>query len=362
MSGETSGANEGTNEAMSGETVLVTGGSGFLGVHCVLRLLEAGHRVRTTVRRPAQEETVREMLRTAGAEPGEALDVVVADLTSDEGWAAAAKDCAYVLHVASPYPATVPQHEDELIVPARDGTLRVLRAARDAGVRRTVLTSSFASISYGHAERERTYTERDWSNLDGAHISAYAKSKTLAERAAWDFVEREGDGLELSVINPVGVLGPVFGPDYSTSITLVQRLLDRDLPGVPRLSFCFADARDLADLHLRAMTDPAARGERFLGSSGGPMWVADVAHVLRDRLGPPAARVPTRRIPDTLVRLASRLDATLRGFVPDLGLVRGANAAKARDVLGWRPRPPEEAIVATAESLLRLGLVKSAKP
>ncbi|MGQ4512000.1 NAD-dependent epimerase/dehydratase family protein [Streptomyces sp. DW26H14] len=334
---------------MSGETVLVTGGSGFVGVHCVLRLLKEGYRVRTTVRAPDREQTVRAMLHTAGVEPGDALGIAVADLTSDEGWETAVRGCTYVLHVASPFPATAPRDENELIVPARDGALRVLRAAREEGVRRVVLTSSIASISYGHADLDRTFTEQDWTSLDSGDVPPYAKSKTIAERAAWDFVDREGGSLELSVVNPVGVLGPVLGPDYSTSITLIQRLLDRGMPALPRLSFSFVDVRDVADLHLRAMADPAARGERFLAVAGAPMWVADVAWLLRDRMGTAAGRVPTRRLPDALVRVASRVDATLRDYVPELGKEKKASADKARTTLGWRPQSNEEAIVSTAE-------------
>ena len=344
---------------MSEETVLVTGGSGFVGVHCVLRLLEAGYTVRTTVRGPDRAETVRAMLRTAGAEPGDALRFAIADLTSDDGWAAAVKGCDYVLHVASPFPATVPRDEDDLIVPARDGALRVLRAARAEGVRRVVLTSSFAAIGYGHGSaggQDRVFTEQDWTDLDDAHLLPYPKSKTIAERTAWDYVDGETGSPELAVVNPVGILGPVLGSDYSTSITLVQRLLDRDVPALPRLSFSFVDVRDVADLHLRAMVDPAARGERFLAVAGAPMWIADVAQVLRDRLGAAGARVPTRRLPDFVVRLAP----SLRSFVPELGKTKIASADKARQVLGWQPRSNEEAIVASAESLIRLGLVKSA--
>ncbi|MFD0689138.1 SDR family oxidoreductase [Actinomadura fibrosa] len=341
---------------MSGESVLVTGGSGFVGAHCVLRLLEAGYTVRTTVRSPAREEHVRQLLRAGGAEPGGELGFAFADLTSDDGWASAVRGCDYVLHVASPFPATVPRHEDDLIVPARDGALRVLRAARDAGVRRVVLTSSFAAMSYGHPDTGRTFTEQDWTDLDGPHVSAYAKSKTLAERAAWDFVERDGGSLELAVVNPVGVLGPVLGPELSTSSTLVQRLLNRDMPALPRLSFALTDVRDVADLHVRAMTDPAARGERFLAVAGATLWIADIARVLRDRLG---ARVPTREAPDPLVRLASLLDPSLRAVIHELGKVKRASAEKARRLLGWQPRSNEDLIVDSARSLIRFGLVKN---
>lgn len=343
-----------------GGKVLVTGGSGFLGAHCIVQLLQAGYAVSTTVRSPAREETVRAMLRTAGIEPGDALGFAVADLTTDDGWDTAVAGCDFVLHVASPFPATVPKDENELIVPARDGALRVLRAARTAEVRRVVLTSSFAALSYGHTDLDRTFTETDWTDLDGPHLSAYAKSKTLAERAAWDFVEHDGDGLELAVVNPVGIIGPMLGGDMSTSVTLIHRLLNRDLPGLPRLSYSLVDVRDVAGLHLRAMTDPAARGERFLAASGEPVWIADVARLLRERLGETAGRVPTRRLPDLLVRLASLADPSLRGVVPALGQVKKASADKARRMLAWEPRPSEQSILDTAQSLIGLGLLKTA--
>jgi len=336
---------------MSGESVLVTGGSGFIGAHCILRLLDAGYRVRTTVRSPQREAEVRAMLRTAGADPGDAL--------SFDGWPGAVAGCDFVLHVASPFPPGVPKHEDELIIPAREGALRVLRASRDAGVKRVVMTSSFAAIGYGFEPTDRPFTEDSWTNPDGANVSAYVKSKTLAERAAWDYVAGEGSPLELAVVNPVAVLGPVLGPDLSTSIQLVQRLLDRGMPALPRLSFGLVDVRDVADLHVRAMTDPAASGERFLAVAGDPMTIEEVAKVLRARMGEAAARVPTRVLPDWTVRLAALADRSLRQLVPELGKVKRASNEKAKSVLGWAPRSNEECIVATAESLVELGLLKS---
>ena len=212
-------------------TVLVTGGSGFIASQTILQLLGAGHHVRTTVRSLSREADVRAMLKRGGSEPGDRLQFVAADLTSDAGWPAAVAGCEFVLHMASPFPAAVPKHEDELIIPARDGALRVLRASRDAGVKRVVLTSSFAAVGYGHAQQEAMFTEKDWTNPNGADVMPYTKSKTLAERAAWDFIASEGRGLELSVVNPVGVFGPVLGPDYATSILLVQRMMDGALPG-----------------------------------------------------------------------------------------------------------------------------------
>ena len=340
---------------MSDDLVLVTGGSGFIGVHCILRLLEAGYPVRTTVRSLSREAEVRAMLKEGGAEPGDTLEVVEGDLLADAGWAEAVAGCRWVLHVASPFPSVQPRNPFELIVPARQGALRVLRAARDGGVARVVATSSFAAVGYGHPPTERPFTEEDWSELDD-QASPYQRSKTLAERAAWDFVAREGDALELAVINPVGVLGPVLGPDLSSSIRLVKQALDGAMPGAPRLSFNLVDVRDVADLHLRAMTDPAAKGERFLAVADGPVSIKEVCDVLRAHLGEAAARVPTREVPDVLVRALALVNPEARGIVRDLGKVRRASNEKARRVLGWEPRSNEEAILATAQSLLRLGL------
>ncbi|MFC5582410.1 SDR family oxidoreductase [Rhodanobacter terrae] len=339
-------------------TVLVTGGSGFIGGHAILQLLAAGHQVRTTVRSLKREGDVRAMLKQGGAEPGDRLSFVVADLESDAGWPQAAAGCDYVLHIASPFPPTLPKHEDELIVPAREGALRVLRAARDAGVGRVVLTSSFAAIGYGQKVQPAPFNETNWTDPAGEDVQPYAKSKTLAERAAWDFIAREGRTLELSVVNPVGVFGPVLGPDYSTSILLVQRLMDGAMPGCPQLSFGAVDVRDVADLHIRAMTHPAAKGERFLAVAGDFLSIRDIAKILKNRMGASARRVPTRQLPNWLVRLAALRDPAVKQILPELGKPKNATSEKARRVLGWAPRSSEEAIVATAESLLGLGLLK----
>ena len=338
-------------------TVLVTGGSGFIGSHCILQLLAAGHTVRTTVRNLARQADVRAMLKQGGAEPGNRLSFFAADLEADAGWDNAAAGCDYVLHVASPFPSQVPKNEDELIVPAREGALRVLRASRDARVKRVVLTSSFAAIGYGHLPQPTPFDETSWTNANGKGVTAYVKSKTLAERAAWDFIAKEGGGLELAVVNPVGVFGPVLGPDYSTSILLVQRLMDGAMPGCPKLYFGVVDVRDVADLHLRAMTDPAAKGERFLAVSGDFISMLEVGNILRDRMGVQARKVPTRELPNWLVRIASLRDPAVKQILPELGKRRNATNAKARRVLGWTPRTREDAIAATAESLVRLGLL-----
>ena len=338
-------------------TVLVTGGTGFIASHAIVQLLAAGHRVRTTVRDPKREPDVRALLKEGGAEPGDRLSFAQADLLDDTGWAEAVSGCEYVLHVASPFPEKVPNDENELIVPAREGTLRVLRAARDLGVKRVVLTSSFAAIGYGHEPREAPFDETSWTNVE-APIGTYVKSKALAERAAWDFVAKEGAGLELVTVNPVGVFGPVLGRDYSTSILVVQRLMDGALPGCPKLCFGVVDVRDVADLHLRAMASPAAKGERFLAIAGDFVTMLEVAEILKRRMGERAKRVPAREIPNFVVHMASWFDPPVRQILPDLGKKKNATNEKAKRVLGWNPRPVEDAVVATAESLVRLGLLK----
>ena len=344
---------------MTPQIVLVSGGSGFIAGHCIAQLLEQGFHVTTTVRSLDREPAVRASLAEAGVEAGDALRFVAADLTKDEGWAEAAAGATFVLHVASPFPLEIPDHEDDLIVPARDGALRVLRAARDAGVQRVVLTSSFAAVGYGHPRTRRLFTEEDWTDIGGPGVTPYVKSKTLAEQAAWRFVEDEGGGLELATINPVGVFGPVLGKDFASSVEIVRRIVDGALPGYPNLSLQAVDVRDVASAHLLAMTNPAAKGQRFLATADGVFTMKELGGVLKSNLGDAGKRGPTRSIPNTGVRIAALFDKPLRQIVPELGDVKEASNAKAREVLGWTPRTKEDAVVATAESLIRLGLVKS---
>lgn len=338
------------------DTVLVTGGSGFVGVHCILALLNSGYTVRTTVRSRAREPEVREMLARGGMEPGDALTFIVADLTHDDGWAEAVSGCRFVLHVASPFPVREPKNEDELIVPAREGALRVLAAAREAGVERVVLTSSFAAVGYGPEKLDRPYTESDWTDAS-RDVSAYVKSKTLAERAAWQFIEREGHGLELAVVNPVGILGPVLGTELSASIELVLRLLKGTVPGAPNVTFGMVDVRDVAEIHLKAMVLPEANGERFLAVADGMLSIPEVAAWLRANLGPVAAKVPKRVLPDWTVRVAAVFDPSLKEVSRRLGNHREVSNDKIKAVLGIAPRSNRELLVATADSLVDLGLV-----
>ncbi|MFZ3567338.1 SDR family oxidoreductase [Streptomyces sp. BH097] len=333
--------------------VLVTGGSGYIGSWCALALLEAGHTVRTTVRDLSRETDLRAMLRRGGAAQDAPLRVVAADLTRDAGWPEAVRGCDAVLHVASPTLTSVPRSDEEMVAPARDGVLRVLRAARDAGVRRVVLTSAIGAIAYGHPDRDTPFTEDDWTNVD-AGIEPYQKSKTLAERAAWDFIRTRGGGLEFATVNPTGVLGPVLGPDYSPSLGLIERMLDGSMPVSLKFASGYVDVRDVADLHLRAMTDPAAAGERFIATSGKSLWVREVAAILRERLGERAASAPTREMPVWAARTLALVDPDLRTLRKLLGKNLDATSEKAQRLLGWKPRPIEDTIAETAESLLAL--------
>jgi nucleoside-diphosphate-sugar epimerase len=343
-----------------GELVLITGGSGFIAAWCIIKCLAAKYRVRTTVRSLKREKDVLEMLAAADVKNLDSLSFIEADLNKDAGWKEAVKGCTFVLHVASPFPAAAPKHEDDLITPAREGTLRVLRASRDAGVKRVVVTSSAAAIHIGHKNYDSTkvFTEKDWSKVDGPGIDIYGKSKTLAERAAWDFIDKEGGNLELAVVNPVSVLGPILSPDMSSSIQVVLRLMNGSVPGCPRLSFSVVDVRDVADCHLLAMTNPKAKGERFICDSPPAMSMKEISSTLRERLGKAARKCPTISLPDIFLKAMALFDPAIALVVPRLGEVQNHSIEKAKSLLGWEPGLNVDAIVATGESLIKLGIIK----
>jgi nucleoside-diphosphate-sugar epimerase len=317
--------------------VLVTGGSGYLGTQLIAALLRAGHPVRATVRSLDVEGDVRRAVRRGDVDDS-GLEVVAAALTADEGWAAAVAGCEEVHHTASPMIQT--HDPDELIVPSRDGTLRVLRAARDAGARRVVLTSSFVAVGYT-PKPGNDYTEADWTDPDTPGLAPYPRSKTIAERAAWDFVEREGGDTELVAVNPTSILGPALTAQARSSLQLIKAMLDGTMPALPRQRFGVADVRDVADLHIRAMASPQAAGKRFLALADGPtITYLEMAQILHDALGPLAERVPTEQAP---------------GPEPRQLIIHND---RAKQELGWRPRPTETTIVETAESLRDLGLLE----
>lgn len=339
--------------------ILVTGGSGYIAGVLIRQLLDAGWQVHASVRDLAREPELRRLLGADwahGAGRAERLRCFAANLMSDAGWAEAVAGCSHVAHLASPLPVGVPRDPDELIVPARDGALRVLRAARGAGVKRFVMTSSVAAIAYGHGPGSHHLTEADWTNLDAPGIAPYVQSKTIAERAARDWVDREGEGLEFCSVNPSVVLGPVASSDHSASVVIVQSLLRGRIPALPRIGFGVVDVRDVAELHWRALNEPGMGGERFI-ACGGFLWLREMAAMLRAELGDEARRVPTLELPDWSVRLLARVSPTVRAAVGELGVQRLQDASHARERLGWVPRPPREAIRATARDLISLGLV-----
>jgi dihydroflavonol-4-reductase len=336
--------------------VLVTGGSGFVGSHAILQLLKEGYLVRTTVRSLNRKAEVISMIRHGGIDPGNRLSFVEAELTSDAGWADAVGGCEFVLHIASPFIEKEPKNADDLIIPAREGALRVLRVSRDAKVKRVVMTSSFAAIGYGHKPTTEAFTENDWTDLSDKHLSAYVQSKTLAERAAWDFMKEEGGKLELTVINPVGIFGPVLGPDYSGSIKLIQLLLEGKMPRLPHLYFDTVDVRDVALLHVLAMKNPKAKGQRFIAASGQSTGLKEIAGLLKSELGEDGKLVSVNEMPNWLVRTASIFSKDAAQIVNDIGKVRKSSNVKAKDLFTWSPISNDNLILATAKSLLEFSL------
>lgn len=338
--------------------VLVTGATGYIAGHCIRDLLEHGYRVRGTVRSLANPKKT-EHLRRIAAETGGSLELVEADLTSDRGWREAVAGCTFVQHVASPFPPEVPKDEMELIGPAVGGATRVLQAAAASGtVKRVVMTSSVAAVAYGHkdASADTVLTEADWSDAD--HCDPYPKSKTLAERAAWELVkglppERR---FELAVINPGLVLGPLLNDDQGTSGELIRKLMVRDMPACPEIGFAPVDVRDVAIAHRLAMERPEAPGNRYI-CAGKHIWVQDIAKILAAEFNPRGYRVPTGRLPYWLMWIIARFDGAVKLALGFVGRKEMVSAAKAQRELGWRMRPVEDTILATARTMIEQGVV-----
>jgi len=335
-------------------SVLVTGGTGYIGGELIEQLLARGWRVHTTVRSKTKSEA---RLRERFADAGDRLAVFEADLTSDAGWTEANAGCSHVAHVASPFPVGVPRDADELIVPAREGTLRALRFAKAAGVARFVQTSSAAAIAYGHPPGKNRFDERDWTVVDAPGVQPYVQSKTIAERAARDWVAAEGGDLVFCSINPVGVFGPVASDDLSASVEFLRRLLAGQIPALPDIGIGVVDVRDVAALHVLALeADPAkVAGERFAAATEF-LWMADMARILRERLGDAARKVPTRRMPTWMLKLLALASRDIRTMAGEAGRLRDVSGRHAVETLGWTPRRADDTIVETAHSLIALGL------
>ena len=330
--------------------VLVTGATGFIALHCIDQLLRAGHSVRGTLRTMSRSSEVCE----AAGEFSDRLEFAYADLTGDDGWIEAAHGCDYVMHTASPVPRDVPEHEDDLIIPARDGTIRVLTAAKAAGAKRVVLTSSIAAVTRDSTKpKSHVYSEADWTVVEEAE--PYSKSKTLAERDAWGFAKDQA--MELATILPGPVLGPVLSKDCSASGDLVSQIMQRGVPMVPPIGISAVDVRDVAAAHVAALTLPEADGERFI-AVGKNVWMKDIANILAKEYGPQGWNIPTRALPLWAAKLGANFHPRLKQAKPFLGKASTFDTSKLQNVLGVKPRGIEETVLAMAESMVRLGLVE----
>ncbi len=339
------------------KAVLVTGGTGYIAGELIRQLLAKGWTVHTTVRNKAKSEAMLRK-RVGGPDDG-AFRVFQAELMDDAGWAEAVAGCTHVAHVASPIAAAPPKHEDDMIVPAREGTLRVLRFAKEAGVQRFVQTSSMAAVAYGRSEKVYTVDESDWTDIAHPDITPYVKSKTISERAARDWIAEHGAGMEFVSVNPAMVLGPVDDADFSPSVEAVKQVLNGSMPMAPDLGFAIVDTRDCADLHVRCLEEPGLAGERFL-AAGRFMKIIDIAEVLRARLPSEHTRkVPTKVMPNWMVSMLALVNPGVRSIRNEIGKTRNVDASHARERLGWETREVEESIVDCAKSLIDHGVVKT---
>jgi nucleoside-diphosphate-sugar epimerase len=331
------------------EIVLVTGGNGYIAGWCIAELLNRGYAVRTTIRNLSKETMVRSSI--AAAADTRNLAFFAADLTKNDGWKAAAAGCDYVLHIASPLGMNNSRNPNDLIIPARDGTLRVLQAAVTARVKRVVITSAANAASPSSYTEDGVTDETLWTNTDDPTLIPYRLAKTLAEKAAWEFMRTMACDTTLTTILPGAVFGPILSRDNLNSVQVVGKMLRGEMPGLPRIGLEVVDVRDLVDLHIRAMMAQAAAGERFL-ATGELIWLSDVAKVLRDNLRTDAKKVPTRAIPDFIVRLMAIFKPELREITISLGRKNRHTTRKAETLLGWKPRPAHETLIDCAKSLL----------
>jgi nucleoside-diphosphate-sugar epimerase len=341
------------------ETVLVTGGTGFVASHCILQLLQKGYNVKTTLRSMKRKDEVIAMMKEGGFTPGDKLQFVETDLLKDTNWDEAVKDCGYVLHVASPIFSKMPKDDNEVIRPAVEGTLRVLKASRNAGVKRVVVTSNFGAIGYSHKDPNTVITEEEWTDPNEKGLSSYSRSKVLAERAAWDFINKEGGSLELSVINPVFILGPSLGPDSPSGFDLLNMLLGGSMKAVPNIPFNIIDVRDVADLHIRVMINPDAKGQRFLAMAGGKITMPEIAALIKNNMPEVSQKITTKKAPNWIIHLMALFNKQAKEVSHLLKVNRKLSNAKARDVLGWKPTATnEDAILASVQSMVKFGTIK----
>ncbi len=340
---------------VSSKPILVTGASGFVAIHTIIQLLEQGYKVRGTIRSLSKEAEVRVTILKY-VQANDRLEILSADLEQDAGWDEAMNGIEYVLHVASPFPLFEPKHEDELIVPAVQGTLRVLHAAHKAKIKRVIQVSSNAAISSGHDGENKVFTEDDWTNLD--KVGAYPKSKTLAERAAWKFINgaENTNNMELATINPPLILGPIPNKNFRTSVELIRTFMLGQVPGVGRIKMGLVDVRDVAAAIILAMQTPEAAGNRFL-CSGGVLWLKEIVEILHKNYAVRGYKIPTFQFPSFSIRLIALFDKKIRLVTNSLDWDYDLSSEKAKRILKWNPRTNEEAILSMAESLIEQGLL-----
>ncbi|WP_462264129.1 SDR family oxidoreductase [Mucilaginibacter sp.] len=343
----------------SSQTVLVTGGTGAIGAHCILQLLKSGYQVKTTLRSVARKDEVINMLKTGGITTFDNLKFIEADLTRDANWDEAMKNCQYVLHVASPTHSDSVKDENEIIRPAVDGVLRVLKAAQKANVKRMVMTSSFGAVGFSNKDPHTETTEDNWTNPNEKGLSPYEKSKVLAERAAWDFINNTAGGLELTTINPVAVFGPSLGAGKSPSLGILKFLLNGSTKIIPDIALNVVDIRDVAGLHLLAMVNPEANGQRFIASADGKISMHEIAVLLKNNWPGVAEKVPLRVLPYWILNIAALFNPQAKQAAFLLKINRNVSNHKAKRILNWTPvANKEQAVLASMESMIQLGIIK----
>lgn len=341
------------------ENVLVTGGTGFVGAQIILQLLQKGYNVKTTLRSIGSKSKVINTLKSNGITSFDNLEFVEADLSKDDHWDEAMKGCNYVLSVASPVFMTIPKDENEAIRPAVEGIVRILKAARNADVKRVVMTSNFGAVGFSNKNPNTATTEANWTNPNEKGLSVYEKSKLLAEHAAWDFIKKEGASLEFATINPVAIWGPALSAHISGSFGILEHLLDGSMKVLPNIPLNIVDVRDVADLHIRAMTSPDANGQRFIASADGQISMPKIAALIKNKKPDVAKEISTKKIPNGFVYLASLFNKQAKEAALLLRMSRNVSNAKAKEILGWRPiANNEEVILASIDSMIKFGIIK----
>ena len=342
--------------------VTVTGGSGFLGSYCIVDLLKQGYKVKTTIRNLSKESELRDTLSRFVTYKPDQLEFYEADLNHDKNWDAAIEGSTYVLHVASPFLANIPKDpEKELIQPAIQGTIRVLEASQKNGVKRVVMTSSMAAISYGHPYPQKTaiLDEQTWTNIDGDDVTPYVVSKTLAEKAAWDFIEKNSS-LELTTINPSAIIGPLLSSDLSPSILIIKKLMNKEMPALPKIGFQVTDVRDVTSAHIKAMTKPDAAGKR-VAVTNQFLWMQDFAKILSKEFSSKGYSIPSATIPDYLVKIFALFDKETRSVLNELGIKRELSNERMKQLLGITPIDVSDSVISTAQSLIQNNVLKTKK-